>query len=107
MTEREYRRLVNRQYRLPWQLERARDRLTQLEAERAWSALSAEGRVTHSERRSRLPAMIAAQRRKVKAYETEACRIGMPELLGGTPSLDHAWEREAALAARALEGGRA
>ena len=45
MTEREYRRLVNRQYRLPWQLERARDRLVALEAERSWSALNADGRV--------------------------------------------------------------
>ena len=104
MTEREYRRLVNRQYRLPWQLERARDRLVALEADRSWSALNADGRLTHSERRCRLPAMIAAQRHKVRAYETEARRIGMPELVAA--DVDHAWERAAAAARAPNEEAR-
>ena len=100
MTEREYRHIINRQYRLPWQIERARDRLVQLEAERAWSAFNADDRVIRSPRYSRLAAMISAQRRRIDALEAEARRYAMPELL---TSLDDAWERTVALAKAGAE----
>jgi hypothetical protein len=108
MSERQHRAIVNRQYRLPYQLQQARERLCELEAEHNGTMLSAEGRVIRSERNWRLPAMIGSVRKKLSALENEARRYGMDELLNISPEdINRAWEREVAIARlRNSEGGK-
>lgn len=81
MSEREFRAIINRQYRLPTQLELARERLAELRSERDWVAFDADDRPIRSRRYCRLPAMVLNLERKIAAFENEARRLGMPELL--------------------------